>query len=392
MAFFAIEPLTLMISSRCSDEVDFGGRPQPMTEVRRAMKSALEAIKLGDEQVFRVWIHEDEAVSPGDQNSWDTCIGKARRADIFLVLYNGNAGWPGTSERLGDHIGICHAEFEAAYNKTPGKVRSIQFPEIAAQPRSPDVRFQAYFRRQGVLGAQVTTGEEAIERAREAAVAALLDLARTGVGVGSRGSYYAGEALEWTRLDYRARRKVTTDTVVAYLRERSRSRKSRAATNTVAIPVFGETVAFVCDCISAAMSTAAARELVGQPFLKDHEICAQLPKGTAGPVHLIACQKGVTEAQALRQLGFPDAVVVSAPFGVYVADDVQKIQMVFIANCRDETTTRHHVQRFLQWLEEQGENRLLAQRARSRRRIADLIAKEHAGGSRPRAAEGSEIG
>jgi len=382
MAFLVIEHLTLMISSRCSDQVSFGGRPQPMTEVRRAMKSGLEGIKFADEQVFRVWIHEDEAVSPGDQNSWDTCVGKARRADIFLVLYSGNAGWSGTSERLGDHVGICHAEFEAAYNKTPGKVRSIQFPVIAAEPGSPDARFQAYFRRQGLLGAQVNSGEEAVERAREAAVAALLDLARAGVGVGSRGSYYAGEALEWTRLDYPARRKVTTNTVVAYLRERSRSRKSRTPANTVTIPVFGESVAFVSDCIPAAMSTAAARELVGQPFLKDHEICAQLPRGTAGPVHLIACQKGVTEAQALRQLGFPDAVVVSAPFGVYVADDVQKIQMVFIANCRDETTTRHHVQRFLQWLEEQGENRLLAQRARSRRRIADLIARERGDPSR----------
>jgi len=138
-------------------------------------------------------------------------------------------------------------------------------------------------------------------------------------------------------------------------------------------------VAFVCDCIPASMTTAAARELVGQPFLSDHEISARLPKTAGGPVHLIACQKGVTEAQALRQLGFPDALVVSAPFGVYVADDVQKIQLVFIANCRDETITRHHVQRFLQWLDEQGEDRLLAQRARSRRQIADLIARVQTG-------------
>jgi hypothetical protein len=65
-----------------------------------------------------------------------------------------------------------------------------------------------------------------------------------------------------------------------------------------------------------------------------------------GAGHLIACQKGVTETQALRQLGFPDAIAVTAPFGVYVADPVQKIQMVFIANCRDETTTLGQLQRF----------------------------------------------
>ena len=379
MAFFAVEPLTLMISSRCADQVEFGGRPQPMSAVRRAMKSALEEIRFGGEQVFRVWIHEDEAVTPGDRSSWDTCMRHARQADVFLVLYNGNAGWPGTSERLGDHVGICHAEFEMAYNKTPGKVRSVQFPEIEAEPDSPNGRFQRYFRRQGVLGAQVETGEQAIERGLQAAAAALLDLARAGVGAGSTGGYYAGEALEWTRLDYQERRAVTTDTVVAFLKERSAHRKPpRVPANVAVITVARQSVAFVCDCIPASMTTAAARELVGQPFLRDHEISAALPKTTGGPVHLIACQKGVTEAQALRQLGFPDAVVVSAPFGIYVADDVQKIQLVFIANCRDETITRRHVQRFLLWLDQQGEDRLLAQRARSRRRIADLIAREQA--------------
>jgi len=378
MAFFAVEPLTLMISSRCRDEVPFEGRSQPMEAVRRAMKAALEAIRLADEQVFRVWIHEDEAVTPGDRNSWDTCMRHARQADVFLVLYNGNAGWPGTSERLGDHVGICHAEFEAAYNKTPGKVRSIQLPEIEAAPDSPDGRFQDYFQRRGVLGAQVETGEEAVASSLKVGVSALLDLARAGVGAGSKGAYYAGEALEWSRLDYQERRAVTTSAVVAFLKERSGQRKAPPVpANVAVISVAGQRVGFVCDCIPAAMSTAAARELVGQPFLRDHEISKDLPKGTGGPVHLIACQKGVTEAQALRQLGFPDAVVVSAPFGVYVADDVQKIQMVFIANCRDETTTRHHVQRFLQWLDEQGEDRLLARRACSRRRIADLISKEH---------------
>jgi hypothetical protein len=124
------------------------------------------------------------------------------------------------------------------------------------------------------------------------------------------------------------------------------------------------------------MGVATARELVGQPFLADHHIASQLPAGVNGPVHLIACQKNVSESQALRQLGFPDAILVAAPFGIYVADDVQKIQMVFMANCRDETTTRHRVQRFLEWLSQEQEDQLLAKRAASRRKISDLIAQE----------------
>ena len=42
------------------------------------------------------------------------------------------------------------------------------------------------------------------------------------------------------------------------------------------------------DCIPAALSTAAARELVGQPFLRDHIIANDLPKRVGGPVHVIA--------------------------------------------------------------------------------------------------------
>ncbi|MEQ9411262.1 MAG: hypothetical protein RIK87_26345 [Fuerstiella sp.] len=62
MAQFAIEPLTIMISSRCSDQVMFGDDPQPMSAVRRAVKAEPERIQFGGRQVFRVWIHEDEDV------------------------------------------------------------------------------------------------------------------------------------------------------------------------------------------------------------------------------------------------------------------------------------------------------------------------------------------
>lgn len=374
--FFAVEPLTIMLSSRCSDEVPFEGRPQPMSTVRKAIKAELEGLRFGGEQVFKVWIHEDEAVAPADRNALDLCMNRAKRADIFVMLYNGNAGWSGSLEHYPDKVGICHAELAVAYNRTPGKVRSIRMLPALKDRSATNKRFREYVERQKIIGVEVETGEAAVDAARLTAVSALLALARAGVGAGSTGSFFTGEALEWTRLDYRQRRQTTTAAVVAFLHQRFAGRAQIIAERTVVLPLAASSIAFVCDCIPATLTTAAARELVGQPFLRDHELCAELPPHAAGPVHLIACQKGVTESQALRQLGFPDAIAVSAPFGVYVADDIQKIQMAFIANCRDETTTRLHVQRFLQWLEEQGEDRLLAKRASARRRISNLIAEE----------------
>lgn len=374
MSFLAIEPVTLMLSSRCKDRVRLDDKLQPMAQLRVRIKKAIEDLRLDGEQVFEAWIHEDESVAPGDQDSWQTCIAKAKRADIVLVLYNGRAGWPGTEDSLGGEIGICHAEFAAAFDSAPRKLRTVQIqPIVAADAGSIDERFQKYFAAQGLLGAQATTGEEAIAHCKGAAIAALLDLARSGVGVGKRASHYSGEALAWSRMDFATRRATTTAVL-------SEALGGQATGDRIVLrDVQGQVVAFVCDCIPAAMSTAAARELVGQPFLQDHRIVASLTRDVVGPVHVIACHRGVTEGQALRQLGFPEAVVVATPFGVYAVDDVQKMQMVFIANCRDETTTRNNTQEFLRWIQAQGEDRRLAARAAARRRISEAIGKEQAG-------------
>ena len=362
-----------MISSRCSDKITYQGRPQSLGDVRKAIKLTLEKERLSGKQVFKVWIHEDEPRG----SAWDKCMQKSKDADIFVVLYNGNSGWSGSKEELADKIGICHAEFQSAFNQAPDKVCLVRLPFADAEQGSPDDRFQRYVAKQAKIDVIAETGEQAIAGARRLAAAALLGLAHAGVGVKAQGSYYAGEALAWTRMDFAQRREITTRALIHYLSARCGAKPRATLPNCVIYPVAGSKgVAFVCDCIPAAMSTAAARELVGQPFLRDHKICAKLPKGIGGPVHVIACQKGITENQALHQLGFPDAIVVTAPFGVYVADDVQKIQMVFVQNCRDESTTRDRIQRFLMWLDAQGEGELLARRAMSRRKIGDLIAAE----------------
>lgn len=368
------EPLSLMISSRCRDLISYQDKQQSLEVLRRAMKAKLEGIRLGGRQVFKVWVHEDESNASALTNNWEECLEKSRDADVFIVLYNGRAGWLGSDSPVKDGVGICHAELSEAFNKAPGKVRSIQFKELVkAAPGSPDEEFQNHVRRLKLPGAQVKTGEEALQRAEELAAAIVLSLAREGVGVNATGSYYAGEALEWSRLNFQKRREVMTAAVVNLLRKRSGGASQPPSRNIAAVRIRGSDIGFVCDSIPASMSTAAARELVGQPFLQDPRQTEAWASDLCGPVHVIACQKNVSESQAVRQLGFPDAIVVSAPFGVYAADEVQKIQMAFIANCRDETTTREGVQAFLNWLNDHGEVKYLVQRARARRKISDFI-------------------
>ena len=369
------DPLNVMISSRCADKIIFESKPHEMSVLRRAIKQKLNAIKVGDLSFFRVWIHEDDPFQAGDEDSWEKCMEKARNADLVIILYNGACGWAMDRQELDGRIGICHAEMLEALSYAPSKVRAIMLPEIKASKNSPDEKFQAYFHHQNILGPQVKTGEEAIEAAQTTALAALLSLARQGIGESAKGKFYGGGALGWSRLDFNERRKATTETLMSFLKSHD-GQPVLKSPKTIIANLQGERVAFVCDCIPASMGVAAARELVGQPFLRDHELAEKLPADVAGPVHLIACQKSVSESQALRQLGFPDAVIVTGPFGVYVADDIQKIQMIFLANCRDENTTCLRVQRFLEWLVQEKEDRLLAKRAVSRRKISDLMRRE----------------
>jgi len=97
----------------------------------------------------------------------------------------------------------------------------------------------------------------------------------------------------------------------------------------------------LCSAISGPYVFAEAREGVNQLFLRDYEHATELGRDRLGPMHMITCHRPATEGQAVRQLGFPNATVVSTPFGVYVADKIQKIQLAFLSNCRDPTSTRY---------------------------------------------------
>lgn len=126
------------------------------------------------------------------------------------------------------------------------------------------------------------------------------------------------------------------------------------------------------------MNEPAAREYVGQPFVRDYEhFKGNSDRAKAvGLIHIIGCHRTVTENQASKMLGLTDVIVVSPSFGVFLADQISKIQIVLLGNCRDETATRDGVQRFLDWLGQTGEKEVVVQRAKSRAKILNVIASE----------------
>lgn len=369
----ASSKIKVMISSRCNDSFP-AGAASTLTQIRRELKTEIEAADLFGKKLFEVWINEETPPKGGTWDSWDVCLQAVADCDILLAIYNGNAGWA----KDAGGIGICHAELMTGLSTAPGKVWMVSLERVPT--KKPDEaarnkRFHEYVNAQSLFrGGTVSTVGDLKARVKEALHDAVITLTERGVRESSKGKFHSGEALDWSRLDFAARQ----GAMIQVLRESLNSRhKATDIDPAVSVPLAGSSIWFLPTAIPAALTVSAAREMVGQPFLRDHETSPVLSSQKAvGPVHLIACHKGVTEAQAVRLLGFPDATVVSAPFGVYVADDVQKIQMVLIANCRDETTTRHGVQRFFDWLDQTGEVDRLAQRAKSRANIIKAISAE----------------
>jgi len=363
--------LTVMISSRCETQFPLKtGRK--LSDIRKDLKRDIEAIEIDGRKLFEVFINESAPPKAGTRDSWDQCIKAVKDCDILLVVSNGEAGWAAN----GGELGICHAEMMTGLSLAPAKVRLIALPNVPVAPGEAgqrNQRFQEEVGKQTLFRGGAVNDEAALKsRIFEALYDAVVALAQAGVADAARGKYDSGAALDWSRLDFRARQ----DRMVSIVREALLARQaSKEAGGRIFVSLNGRNVLVEVHAIPAALTVGPAREMVGQPFLRDHELSQSLEAEVGGPLHVIACHRTATESQAVKLLGFPDATIVSAPFGVFVADPVQKVQFAFITNCRDEANTRHGVQRFFEWLRQTNEEANVANRARSRAHIVRAVAQ-----------------
>lgn len=363
--------LRVMISSRCETQFPLKTGRQ-LSDIRKDLKRDIEAMEIVGLKAFEVWINEETPPKGGTWDSWDICIQAVKDCDILIVLSNGEAGW---AANAGD-VGICHAELMTGLSLAPAKVRLIALPNVKIsndEVGHRNQRFQEEMNKQslfrgGTVNDEVTLNSRVFEALHDAVIA----LTQAGVAEAARGKYHSGAALDWSRLDFRTRR----DQMVAIVRESLRARAdSKEADGRIFVTLNGLEVLLEVHAVPAALTVGPAREMVGQPFLRDHELSCSLRREVGGPLHVIACHRTATETQAVKLLGFPDATIVSAPFGVFVADPVQKVQFAFITNCRDEANTRQGVQRFFEWLRQTNEEANVADRAKSRAHIVRAVAE-----------------
>lgn len=378
------EKIRVMISSRCKATIPYMGKPVLLSELRKLLKKEIEALALwaGQPTVFDCWINEDSAGSPLNETWWERCLTEARQADVVIVLYNGESGGAIKNEPMG----ICHAELEAVLATQAKKVRGIPLP-LADLPkpglqRTCDEVFRTYVSNLDIFGPPANTGEELVDRVRQEVREALVTLVQNAALTPDFSKSNTGPALEWHRLSYVGRERAMRDEVQNVLADIPGTTPGNLKPReeewmTMWLMIAGRKILAALHAVPAGLSQSAAREKVGQPFLMDHTLHAELAAGEGGPLHVVACYKGVTESQALKMLGFPDATVVPGRFGLHVADSVQKIQIVLLKNCQSPTATRHALTTWLEWLQRVKEDRDVADRAAARKRIIGAIAEEN---------------
>lgn len=368
--------LRVMISSRCETLIQFDKKQQMLTEVRRALKKQLEDFRLPNQKqpIFECWINEDGTSGVGGSNWWEHCTKQARDADIVIVLYTGGSG----GGLIGSDIGICHAELEEALNVAADRVRVIKLPiapdDSDRLQKKRDNAFRAYFDSLGSFRTSAKTGEEVLEKVWNEIQPALVDLTQLGSSTFHLSQAATGHALEWHRLSYEARKQAMEEVMTESLSNRPNSSKSASGV----LAEFNKVKLFLkSHAAPASLSEPTSREMVGQPFLSDHKLHAELKKSkAAGPIHLVACPKGVTENQALNMLGFPDATIVSDSFGVHIADNIQKIQIVLLKECVSPSAIRRQLAAWFEFLQRTGEDKFVLDRAQRRFRIIEAVAKE----------------
>jgi hypothetical protein len=336
------------------------------------LKKEIEAETILGHALYEVWINED-AVEDASEVSWDRCMKQAKECDIFIVIFNGAAGWRGKTEA--GFIGICHAELQAAFSQAPGKVFIVNIwdSEGSLNTRQEDKVFQTYLQETGAFESRCPAKEPDLsKKIKEMVGKATIGLVQRGVREASRGKNHLGPALQWSRLSYADRVVAMRDSVQLNLGDPFLT--NITSRQLVTRTINKKKILFAVGAIPDSLAVPAARELVGQPHLLDQEIYAALNKMHGGPVHVIACQKGVTETQATKMLGFPNATVIAAPFGVYVVDPVQSIQLVFIGQCRDSSATGLGIAQFLEWLEESKQATELVSNAAKRKLVVKALA------------------
>lgn len=358
-----MDKLKLFLSSRVNSEFKHLDASLTLSDLRHFLQEQLEKELFLGKEIFEVIINENSFSGDFTQNAFDNCLEKMRASNVIIILYNGEAGW--SPEGI-ESNGICHDEFLLAVREFGGMTYAIDFSPFFELPTTGKefLKNEAftkdvndYYRH--IERIKAKTVEELKRKTLTQVKKYLLDAQEkafeTRKNVDGDSSVF-GATLNWSKLTYSERQKQMLHFI------------------TDAFSKFTpfESVILSYHAIPDNMSVAEARNLIGRPFLHEHETIEGRTEDK-GIIHIVAVHGNATELQVKSLVGYPDLTVIKGTFGYYLWEKHTHIQIFFLVKCINPATLKTRTTQVYNWLKSTREqNRILA-RAKARYSILKAI-------------------
>lgn len=355
----------IFISSRNNDTIVVGeSNDQNLSDIRLWLKEELEKEKLLEKELFDIRINETFN-QDASLDSYHACLDEVDQADFVIILYNGEAGWAPD----GVEMGICHAEFARAIEKSAKKTAIIDIqkfsPSISTDPKSVllndlfknDINSFNRFNNPLKL-----SGKHNIENFKNTLLKEIKNTIHKHLlnRIKLANTYYdlSGNTktiLDWKKLKYSDRNNVIKEALIKLITQS---------------PSFDD-INIIANAIPDNMSVEDAKSFTGRPFLEDHIKISESEK--TGPLHFIAVYGNATEIQVKNLIGYPDVSVIKDEFGIYVWEQNNHIQMVFLTDCKTQSAISSKFILFNNWASSSGEIDKIKTRAKARLHILQAI-------------------
>lgn len=358
--------IKIFISSRVNSTFSKLDVPFTLAELREYLRTSLENEKFLGEPILEVVINESNFNSTISKNAFDNCMDTLRQCNVIIILYNGQAGWSISESESSN--GICHEEFLVATEEFSDMSFMLDLsaffePSTDREEKEKDEAFaqdvKGFFSHKETIKAKKVTDlkNAVLKQVKQYILKALEKSLATQKRVVSRSSVF-GDTLDWKKLNYTERKEILEQEL----------RKTFDP-----LDEFNEVVKLYHG-IPDNMSIADARNLIGRPFLQEHELIRG-NKLSSGAIHFVAGYGNISEAQAKSLVGYPDVTVIKASFGLYLWEKNMHIQIFFLKVCVNPQTVKTRCTELVNWLNSSRELSNIKARARARYSILEVVNK-----------------
>ncbi|MDN5105038.1 hypothetical protein O8C79_07030 [Aliarcobacter butzleri] len=300
-----------------------------LTQTRENLAKAIQKIRIADKKLFEVVINEKE-INGMNESIWQTCVKWAEECDLFIFIDNGSSG----SEIGATKMGILKAELTSAQNQNAKKIHGFSLKERIKKQSQRDIEYSEHIN-QYVLQKDIINYSDLEKRIILLINNYVLNVFHSGILYQTK-QLVNNSTIEWKNMTYSNRekeiKKCLSDNFKLYMSK-------------------DLSIRYKYHAFPDSISIAESKEKVGQPFLYDYLDVEEMKKNDEiGPVHIIGCYGSITESQVKKILGFNDAIILKSSFGIYVADRVSQIQMIFIEKCQNKDIVKKNIASFFDWL------------------------------------------